>query len=279
MEERGAGKSSTINALFEQEVSTVGNTFLPETMEIQEYDMKEIILWDTPGLGDGPKADEIHTEKIIKKLKEVDINGQQLIDNVVVVIDGRTRDLGSVYKLINEVVVPNLPNAENRMVIAVNKIDEILSGVHWKEDTNEPDLELIAYLEEMMNKISQRLLEDTGIEFNPIYYKAGKTLEDGRQEKPYNMSKVLFNIVKKTPSNKQLCYVNQINKESAVWEDDDNKEKYNENTITNIVDGVEKTIEEIIDETATEYFPKFVREVVKRAKQIIPKVIKSLKNF
>ena len=46
----GCGKSSTINALFETEVAKVGCGANPETMEIEKYNLKNLILWDSPGL-------------------------------------------------------------------------------------------------------------------------------------------------------------------------------------------------------------------------------------
>lgn len=47
----GCGKSSTINALFDTEVAKVGVGVDPETMEIEKYELDNLILWDTPGLG------------------------------------------------------------------------------------------------------------------------------------------------------------------------------------------------------------------------------------
>ncbi|MGN0163541.1 MAG: GTPase [Candidatus Ornithomonoglobus sp.] len=64
----GCGKSSTINALFGTEVAKVGCTPDPETMEIERYDLDNLILWDSPGLGDGKEADNRHAKNIIKNL-------------------------------------------------------------------------------------------------------------------------------------------------------------------------------------------------------------------
>lgn len=51
----GAGKSSTINALFNTEVAKVGVGADPETMHIKKFELNNIILWDSPGLGDSPE--------------------------------------------------------------------------------------------------------------------------------------------------------------------------------------------------------------------------------
>ena len=75
----GCGKSSTINALFDTEVAKVGVGVDPETMEIEKYELDNLILWDTPGLGDGKEADNRHAKNIIHKLAEVDAQDNALI--------------------------------------------------------------------------------------------------------------------------------------------------------------------------------------------------------
>lgn len=78
----GCGKSSTINAMFDTEIAKVGVGVDPETMEIEKYELDNLILWDTPGLGDGKEADNRHAKNIIKKLLEVNENGDALIEDV-----------------------------------------------------------------------------------------------------------------------------------------------------------------------------------------------------
>ena len=104
----GCGKSSTINALFKTEVAKVGTGVDPETMEITKYELDNLVIWDTPGLGDGKEADVRHAKNIVSKLNEKDGKGELLIDLVLVILDGSTRDLGTSYELINQVIVPNL---------------------------------------------------------------------------------------------------------------------------------------------------------------------------
>ncbi|MCW7552297.1 ATPase, T2SS/T4P/T4SS family [Endozoicomonas gorgoniicola] len=52
----GSGKSSTINALFNTDKARVGQSADPETMDITRYEMNNIVIFDTPGLGDGKEA-------------------------------------------------------------------------------------------------------------------------------------------------------------------------------------------------------------------------------
>ena len=69
----GCGKSSTINALFNTEVAKVGVGVDPETMDITKYELDNLVLWDSPGLGDGKEADNRHAKNIIKKLHELSL--------------------------------------------------------------------------------------------------------------------------------------------------------------------------------------------------------------
>ena len=118
----GVGKSSTINALFGKEVAKVGISADPETTEIDKYELDNLVIRDTPGLGDGKEAYNKHSKRIIDKLYEKDENDNLLIDLVLVILDGSSRDLGTSYELINNVIIPNLgDNKENRILVAINQ--------------------------------------------------------------------------------------------------------------------------------------------------------------
>ncbi len=64
----GCGKSSTINALFNTNKAKVGQGVDPETMKISKYELNNIIVHDSPGLGDGKEADIRHAKAITKLL-------------------------------------------------------------------------------------------------------------------------------------------------------------------------------------------------------------------
>lgn len=53
------------------------------------------------------------------------------------------------------------------------------------------------------------------------------TREQGR---PYNLSKLLYYIVKTTPSAKRVVYANNINADAETWKDDDELLDYGEET-------------------------------------------------
>lgn len=190
----GAGKSSTLNALFQRQVAKEGEGVDPETMEIDAYTLSEnrIRLWDTPGLGDGVSEDIYHSKKIIDLLYKSygESNQFGFIDMVLIILDGGTRDLGTTYKLLNEVIVPNMPR--DRILIAINQCDMGMKGKGWDHFSGVPQQDLIEQLNNKTKSIVNRVYEATGIRINtPIYYSA---------KHDYNILKLLDLIIDNLPS-------------------------------------------------------------------------------
>ena len=232
----GVGKSSTINALFGEEVAKVGTSVNPETMGIDKYELDNLVIWDTPGLGDGKEADNRHSKRIIDKLYEKDKNGNLLIDLVLVILDGGSRDLGTSYELINNVIIPNLgENKENRILVAINQADVAMKGKYWNEEENAPEDELEEFLDRKVESVKKRIKEATGIEVEPIYYSAGYKEEGYLQQKPYNLSKLLYYILQNTPEEKRVVYVQNLNQEEVMWKDNDDLKDYRKGILESIL--------------------------------------------
>ncbi len=222
----GSGKSSTVNALFDMSVAKVGMGVDPETSVIDKYDLDNLTIWDTPGLGDG-LTDEEYGEMIVEKLSEFDENGDPLIDLVLVVVDASSKDLGTTYSLINDVVIPSLgEDAPGRILIGINQADMAMKGKHWDEEKNEPDEVLYEFLRKKAISIKNRIESVTGVETRPIFYCAGYTDENGDQCKPYNLTKLLYYIVKSVPAEKRLSLADNINDDEDNWLYDDEEEDY-----------------------------------------------------
>jgi len=123
----GAGKSTTLNSLFKKTISEVGSGTNPMTMELDSYSLSDAVrFWDTPGLGDGVSRDAQHSRKLIDLLgKTYSFDGGQnvygFIDLALIIIDGSTRDMGIVYRLINDIVIPNIQH--DRVIVAINQAD------------------------------------------------------------------------------------------------------------------------------------------------------------
>ncbi|MUK50040.1 GTPase family protein [Aliivibrio fischeri] len=222
----GCGKSSTINAMFNTDVAKVGMGVDPETMDIRKYELDNLILWDSPGLGDGKEKDIQHSKGIISKLNELDENGLPLIDLVLVILDGGSRDLGTSYELINSVIIPNLgENPKDRILIAINQADVVMKGRYWDFQNNKPEPKLVSFLEEKVESVKNRVKEATGVDIKPIYYSAGFK-DEGEEQRPYNLSKLLYFIVKNTPLDKRLVYVNTTSDDKNMWSDNDEIKNY-----------------------------------------------------
>jgi len=223
----GCGKSSTINALFGEERAKVGVGVDPETMDIEKYELDNLVVWDTPGLGDGKEADNRHAKNIISKLYEKDSSGDLLIDLVLVVLDGSTRDLGTSYELINSVIIPNLgENPSSRILVAINQADVAMKGRYWDYEKNCPEPELERFLNEKVASVKKRIKEATGVDVDPIFYSAGFKDGDKLQNRPYNLTKLLYYIIHNTPKEKRLVYVDNVNRKEEMWKDNDDLKEY-----------------------------------------------------
>ncbi len=243
----GCGKSSTINALFSfnqqeegyVEVAKVGSKADPETRDIERYRIGNLILWDTPGLGDGTEIDEHHREVITELLREVD-EGEEgeensLIDLVLVILDGSTRDLGTSYKILNEVIIPELGEETGRILIALNQADIAMkTGRHWDYEKNEPDETLTQFLEEKVDSIRTRIKEDTNLDITPIYYCAGYEEETGDVVRPYNLSKLLYYILEALPAEKRAPVLSGVNTDAEQYEYNDDDMDYSEGVLSSV---------------------------------------------
>lgn len=168
----GAGKSTTLNAIMGKNMAKVGEGVDPETQDIDVYQFNnKLYFWDSPGLGDGTKDPE-HAKNIINLLyKNYTKEKYRWIDAVIVIIEGANRDMGTAYKLLNDVIVPNYPS--DRILVAINQADIAMSGRHWLQNENRPDDVLTDFLEKFSTSIQRRVKEATNIKIiKPVYYSA-----------------------------------------------------------------------------------------------------------
>ncbi|WP_298943918.1 GTPase [uncultured Psychromonas sp.] len=171
----GAGKSTTLNTLFNKEVASVGLGCDPMTMNLDAYNLHgQLRLWDTPGLGDGINQDKIHSKKLIDLLHKTYVSSSKthgFIDMVIIVIEGSNRDMGTTFQLIIDVILENIE--PERVVIAINKADMAKKGRGWDSQNNEPTQGLEDFLEAQAEAIKIRIKASCGIDIKkPVYYSA-----------------------------------------------------------------------------------------------------------
>lgn len=197
----GTGKSSTLNALFQREVAKVGRYCDPETMNISSMELNDLLrFWDSPGLGDNVIKDQQYSEQIIDLLyKDYYLDDHQygLIDIVLVILDGSGRDMGTTYKLLNEVVIPNFQI--DRILVAINQADIAMKGRHWNEQLNCPDSVLLDFLQKKSKSVQKRIQEATGAKvYKPVFYSA---------EKEFNIEKLLDMVIDHMPNERRNLMV------------------------------------------------------------------------
>ena len=54
----GTGKSATVNAILKKDAAVVGRGLCPATTDIKSYSNGNIVIWDTPGLGNDRQSDK-----------------------------------------------------------------------------------------------------------------------------------------------------------------------------------------------------------------------------
>ncbi len=214
----GVGKSSTINAIFGAENAKVGYSVDPETKHTEKYEIgNNIVLWDTPGFGDSPENDREYAKEIVSMLRKKDSDGNLLIDAVVVLIDGSSRDLKTTYEIIEQVIAPYLGD-NKRIVLAINQCDMGLKGRYWDEEKRCPEKKLTDFLNKKVESVQERVKASTGIDATPIYYSAFYK---------YNISKLLLAMMKAVPATKRFVYADNLNKNPEVWRVNDSVADYN----------------------------------------------------
>lgn len=267
----GAGKSSTINALFQdygkglKSQAKVGQTSNPQTMDVKPHELDNLVIWDTPGLGDSTEKDQIHQSNIIEILQKKDLNGQPLIDLVFLVLDAGSRDFSSAYTLIKEVVLPNLDENDRKcLLIGINKADMALSNRHWNKEESKPEPKLIVRLEEQVQTVKSRIKAETGLDVEPIYFSAGYKDEDEAQ-RPYNLQKLLSFIMERLPEKKRASISTHINQDQTNFQSNDGQADY------------DKKVTESIRESIFGYAKEVLEDAYGKAKEFVtdPEVIKA----
>ena len=193
----GVGKSSTLNALFGRKIAKVGEGVDPETMQVGHYELNDSLrIWDSPGLGDGVASDKIHAKTITDNLCQTythDDGQWGFIDLVLVILDGSSRDMGTSYRLLEQVILKNIQ--PERVIVGINKADMAMSGRSWNRTTNKPEEKLLHFLKDKAASTQNRLYEATSLKIKkPVYYSA---------DKGYNLNALMDSIIVHIPNKKR----------------------------------------------------------------------------
>jgi predicted GTPase len=173
----GSGKSSTLNAIFGEAVSKVGDGVDPETQDISAYKVHDYLrIHDSAGLGDGAAADARHARNITEALLRR-VGGDQnfknngFMDLALVILDGGQRDLGTAFRLLESIVLKTI--SADRVIVAINQADMAMKSYHWNASLRCPEYELEKFLIEKAESVQRRIKESTGLNIKkPVCYSA-----------------------------------------------------------------------------------------------------------
>ena len=203
----GVGKSSTINAIYGENRVEVGTSARPQTQEIEQCQIsKNIILYDSPGLGEGSEKDKQHMEKINKLLTDTDGNGNAKIDLVLVITDASVKGLGQEYETI-KYLLKTLGDSK-RILIGLNKCDCAVSERYFDRENNKLGQEQEQFLQDKVADLQKRIKTDTGLSLSKkdiVCYSAGFYDESTQtQDNPYNIVQLEKMILSKIPKQKRV---------------------------------------------------------------------------
>lgn len=172
----GAGKSSTINALFNAG-APVGHV-RPTTAGAVGYEVtanvvagskgKTIEIVDMPGLGETLEADESHLRLYREVLPTAEV--------ILWILDASTRTLSSFQRALRE-VVQSVPEGLDRLVIGLNKIDKMEPGL-WNVSSNTPRKKQRMAIDERIADLRERIGEIANLPLDRIVpYSAKKNFQ------------------------------------------------------------------------------------------------------
>lgn len=111
----------------------------------------------------------------------------------MVLMDGGSRDLGTAFSLLEKVVLKAIE--PDRVIVAINQADIAMKGRHWNCHTNQPEVELLSFLEEKALSVQRRIRESTGLDISkPVYYSALYG---------YNMNELMSHIIRHLPRSRR----------------------------------------------------------------------------
>ena len=112
-----------------------------------------------------------------------------------------------------------------------------MKGRYWDYKNNKPEPKLLEFLDDKVDSVRKRIKEGTGVDIEPIYFSAGFK-EAGEEQRPYNLSKLLYFIIQHTPKEKRLVYLDNISSDDDMWKDNDDLKDYSTEIKMSFIDTV-----------------------------------------
>ncbi|MEE3421444.1 MAG: hypothetical protein VZR11_01850, partial [Succinimonas sp.] len=118
-------------------------------------------------------------------------------------------------------------------------------GRFWNFRENRPEPQLTDFLKQKVDSIQRRIRDTNNLDIEPVYYSAGYT--DGKEsQKPYNISRLFYLIVKNLKSQKAIMVALKKSRDRSNFERDDNNDggaSYRRKTESSLKDKLRDVVE------------------------------------
>lgn len=202
----GVGKSTTINSLFSVEdfVVDVINIDAPDgengknlVSDIKTGSVKAIRkrfnlkngtcldIIDMPGLGDDIETDKEHEVIYRRVLPTCDV--------VLYIMESDDRSYSEDQRILRDVVIPCCKDIRKKIVIAINKVDQIgeKNGILWDIRINQPSREQKDLIEIKLEDVQKRFSSEFGVSKEQIVCYSGL--------KRYHLNDLLLALINVNP--------------------------------------------------------------------------------
>jgi predicted GTPase len=160
----GVGKTTTINNLFSADwiVGDIDTgTKYKQEASFEMLSGGRLCVVDLPGFGEDLEQDEINKKMYREILPEVNV--------ILYIMQANARDLEEDQLILRDIVLPLLLSDEKRLVVGLNKVDQIGPG-GWIKAANYPSREQQKSIKVRTKDISEKLSNFTHISPRQIVY-------------------------------------------------------------------------------------------------------------
>lgn len=199
----GTGKSATVNAILKKDAAVVGRGLCPVTTDIKSYSNGNIVIWDTPGLGNDRLSDKKISDNIINLLRKKQHNGKYLIDIVIIILNAVSCDYMVMSELFNNILIPYMgEDIKSRVVVGLNQSDMLMHRDYWERWNSSPYGELVAYMSDkekyvetlIHNTICTGMSDTENVNIKAVCYSAGYKEAGEKQKRSYNIDRLMSSV-------------------------------------------------------------------------------------
>ncbi|WP_028021879.1 GTPase family protein [Enterovibrio calviensis] len=233
--QKGAGKTETMKALFGGHDWQADQS--DHTQQVTRHELNQLTIWQAELPHYSEPSPQLVGE-LGALLSETTDNGEPLIDRVIVVLDSASSNIDDCYLELCHTLIPMLGTmTENRLMILMNKADKVARHIRGTSVNETMPLDAEIWLDCTAATLRYRLIHNAGIQTRPLYYSA--LAGESPSGRPYNLQKLLANLLEKLPEEKRLLLLNQpFTLGDEQWREHDDKKIYRQSIENLCFDGL-----------------------------------------